>query len=298
MGSAASAPREGPAATKGDDESLAASTRTVSRPLKRRVGAAVGRDDPELLEARKVHLRWFDEAAKPAALRAAAKRITRTEVALPAPFGTGEQDCLAYVLHGLFTEQECRDVIAFSDALGFDEALLNIGGGRQVRDESVRSNLRLMVDDPELADIIHGRLAPHLPTRWEAFGRPWRSAGHLNERLRILRYTPGQRFKPHYDGCYVRDRMGCALRGKEGDTSMITIQLYLNTVEGGGETNFLAESHDGGVVGVTPAPGDCLIFEHRILHEGAPVTAGVKYTIRTDLMFTPADDGEEPEMGS
>jgi hypothetical protein len=28
-----------------------------------------------------------------------------------------------------------------------------------------------------------------------------------------------------------------------------------------------------------------LVFDHRLLHEGEKVTEGVKYAIRTDLMF-------------
>ena len=41
-------------------------------------------------------------------------------------------------------------------------------------------------------------------------------------RLRILRYDPGDFFKPHYDGSYRRDN---------GERSYITIQLYLNEVK-------------------------------------------------------------------
>ena len=31
--------------------------------------------------------------------------------------------------------------------------------------------------------------------------------------------------------------------------------------------------------------GQVLIFEHRQLHEGAPVLAGKKYVLRTDVMY-------------
>lgn len=32
--------------------------------------------------------------------------------------------------------------------------------------------------------------------------------------------------------------------------------------------------------------GDVLIFDHRLLHEGAAVTSGVKYAVRTDVMYS------------
>ena len=40
---------------------------------------------------------------------------------------------------------------------------------------------------------------------------------------------------------------------------------------------------------VTPREGTALIFNHDTLHEGLPVTAGVKYILRTDLMFHRVD---------
>ena len=40
--------------------------------------------------------------------------------------------------------------------------------------------------------------------------------------------------------------------------------------------------------------GMVLMFEHRILHEGAKLLKGVKYIIRTDVMYT-YDEVEEDE---
>ena len=63
--------------------------------------------------------------------------------------------------------------------------------------------------------------------------------------------------------------------------------VYLNTPDRGGQTR----SHDpqagghGQAVDVSPRKGLGLVFEHRLLHEGAEPKAGVKYALRTDLMF-------------
>ncbi|HVK69187.1 MAG TPA: hypothetical protein VM694_32235, partial [Polyangium sp.] len=39
---------------------------------------------------------------------------------------------------------------------------------------------------------------------------------------------------------------------------------------------------------VRPAPGSVVVFDHLLLHEGAEVTAGVKYAVRSDLIYAPS----------
>lgn len=61
--------------------------------------------------------------------------------------------------------------------------------------------------------------------------------------------------------------------------------IYLNTPTGGGETNFaLADNQDP--FSVRPTTGLCLVFDHQLTHEGALMRTGVKYVLRTDVMFT------------
>ena len=54
----------------------------------------------------------------------------------------------------------------------------------------------------------------------------WQLEG-LNERLRFLRYEPGEKFEPHLDGSFVRTD-----GDKAGDRSFVTVLLYLNTGTG------------------------------------------------------------------
>jgi hypothetical protein len=56
--------------------------------------------------------------------------------------------------------------------------------------------------------------------------------------------------------------------------------VYLNDGFGGGATKFLDYEID-----VVPKAGMALLFQHRILHEGAIVTSGVKYVLRSDVMY-------------
>ena len=69
-----------------------------------------------------------------------------------------------------------------------------------------RNGLRCMVNAPRLVDQIFDRLRPFLPARKrDGNGAEWRLVG-LNERLRFLRYDPGQFFLQHPDGHFSRGR--------------------------------------------------------------------------------------------
>ena len=92
----------------------------------------------------------------------------------------------------------------------------------------------------------------------------------LNERFRCYRYRPGHFFAPHYDGAFVRSAE---------EVSRITVLVYLGEC-GGGETRLCDYE-----LSVSPARGRALLFQHDMLHEGCPVTAGTKYVARTDVMY-------------
>ena len=130
----------------------------------------------------------------------------------------------------------------------------------------VRNNERVMFDDRELAATLWALVAPLVPaTLCES------TAVGLNERFRGYRYRPGHRFAPHYDGAFIRDPC---------ERSLLTFLLYLDDGCVGGATGFL--HHD---VAVAPARGAAVWFQHALLHEGAPVQAGVKYVLRSDVMY-------------
>jgi prolyl 4-hydroxylase len=93
-----------------------------------------------------------------------------------------------------------------------------------------------------------------------------------NERLRCYEYLPGHRFAPHSDGAFFRN---------EDERSWYTYIIYLNEEFEGGETVFLVEPE----VVIKPRTGAGLFFQHPIIHEGALVTSGIKYAVRTDLMY-------------
>ena len=126
----------------------------------------------------------------------------------------------------------------------------------------VRTSFSMNFGPPDEDLVIHA-----LNRRFaEATGTDY-AAG---EPLHVLRYTPGQEFRPHLD----------AIPG-ESNQRMWTAIVYLNAGFGGGETDFpeLGLRTAGG-------KGDALIFrnalpdgaaDQRARHAGLPVTSGEKW---------------------
>ncbi len=98
-----------------------------------------------------------------------------------------------------------------------------------------------------------------------------RRAVGANERFRCYRYEPGERFAAHYDGAFRRNHR---------ERSELTLMVYLNDGFGGGATRF----HDFDV-DVGPRTGMALLFQHSMFHEGCVVTSGMKYVLRSDVMY-------------
>eukprot|EP00455_Lapot_gusevi_P020029 TRINITY_DN212_c0_g1_i4.p1 TRINITY_DN212_c0_g1~~TRINITY_DN212_c0_g1_i4.p1 ORF type:complete len:120 (+),score=29.24 TRINITY_DN212_c0_g1_i4:36-362(+) len=98
----------------------------------------------------------------------------------------------------------------------------------------------------------------------------------LNERLRFLKYDPGEKFEAHYDGVYRRP--------DNSEESAITILIYLNQDYEGGQTTFLEPRSDV-AVSCEVKTGRVMLMEHHILHEGRTPTRGRKYVLRSDIMY-------------
>ncbi len=180
---------------------------------------------------------------------------------------------LAFLLYNVFSHEECEALIKLSEDCGYTEALVNVGGGREIRVKGFRDSSRVLIDDTDFVRLLQQRISSHLPIEFMN-----EKLVGINERLRFLRYEPGDKFKPHYDGSYCRP--------DNSAETLITIQIYLNQNFVGGETNFLDRCDESKCVPIKPVTGMVLIFEHRIYHEGSVVQTGRKYAIRTDVLYT------------
>ncbi|MBS0205257.1 MAG: 2OG-Fe(II) oxygenase [Planctomycetes bacterium] len=167
------------------------------------------------------------------------------------------------------TGDECDRYINLSEGKGYDDAPITTAHGFEMRPD-IRNNTRVILDDFDLARLFWDRIESAVPS---PFGG--RNAIGLNERFRFYRYDPGQTFRWHRDGAFVRI---------SGERSQFTFMIYLNADFEGGETKFRLPSPIGSI-DVRPERGMALLFNHELLHEGATVHLGRKYVLRTDVMY-------------
>ena len=180
---------------------------------------------------------------------------------------------------------------------------------------------------PDIARLENqGRVTGLGPVRR---GEVW-TLKRLNERMRFLKYEGGEYFKrthdddrarlvshtdrdaAHYDGVYQTPdgsersyfTLHLYLNGTLDDTQLATMQpeqrhVAMETSCKGGATPFFSEDEQIRC-DIDPRPGRILIFQHRdLLHSGDDVLQGVKYTMRTDIMYernhVPEEEGKNGE---
>jgi prolyl 4-hydroxylase len=162
----------------------------------------------------------------------------------------------------LFSPAECRYLMLagtpwLQKALVIDE-LTGEGRADPVRDADTSSF-------PPLAEDLVVQAINRTIARASGTEATW------GEPLTILRYQPGQQYRPHHDA---------GSREKGGKLRHRTALIWLNDEFEGGETHFpdLKMKVRGGV-------GDLLLFrnvvegirDERMMHAGLPVTGGVKW---------------------
>lgn len=203
----------------------------------------------------------------------ACPEVRRDAVPLPVP------SKVAFTVPSCFSPEECEELVALSEEGGFEDALVNVGGGRQMLIPEVRKSSRHIRDDALLADKIWQRIKHLVPDTLH--GR--RPVG-LNERLRFLRYDEGDYFAEHMDGVYQRPSTHPT---NPLDSSMLTFLLYLNEGFEGGALGMSFEDSDGHqkAVNIVPRTGLVVVHDHRILHEARLMKSGRRYCIRSDIMF-------------
>ncbi|KAG8728793.1 hypothetical protein FRC12_021481, partial [Ceratobasidium sp. 428] len=126
----------------------------------------------------------------------------------------------AMVIDNLFTAEDCERYIAAAEAAQeWEVAAINGGPGSdfQYVDTSYRNSSRILLDDfdltremlermrPYLKDIQYMESSPHHGdyTRKNKLSEdPPAKLAALNERLRFLKYGPGQFFRRHCDAIY------------------------------------------------------------------------------------------------
>ena len=203
-------------------------------------------------------------------------------------------DDQAFYLDNIMSEDECKAVIAFGEAIGYGPVETDCKKECTARKVMATSEpftkvlferLRLFLKDIDISSeySIHKL---HLEGNSFAMQGQWKPE-KLDTVFRLSRYTEGGHFKPHFDGFYADPGNPTLCR------TMKSLVFYLNSpADGcGGNTNFLDENvkqTDGSpaiLQSVQPKPGRVLVFNHRSLHESVPTDNSVKYIIRSDVMY-------------
>lgn len=168
-----------------------------------------------------------------------------------------------WTIKNFLSKKECEDLIALSENLGYQEAEVSLESGAKMI-KGIRNNYRLIYTNLELAARFWNNLKIYCPREMEHS-----YAVGLNEQFRFYKYESDQRFKRHIDGRFKRNEL---------EESRITFMIYLNEEFEGGETTFDELS-------IQPKTGDALCFIHELKHEGSPVKSGIKYALRSDVMY-------------
>ncbi len=166
------------------------------------------------------------------------------------------------VVQGLFSPEECRYILLTANPW-MEPSLIYAADGGWMRDPYRDSDN--MVVTPIAEDLV-------IQAVNRCIAAASRTQYGWGEPLHVLRYRPGQQYRPHHDahafGPVEKRRIATAL-------------IYLNDGYVGGETDFPE-------IGVTVrgAAGDLLIFHNltpdrlpdpRMTHAGLPVTRGEKW---------------------
>jgi prolyl 4-hydroxylase len=170
---------------------------------------------------------------------------------------------LMWTIDDALSPERCAAYIAKFAASTPEQAPVITRAGVEV-DLAVRNNLRLMWDDEAEANELAARVRP--PPTWKTH--------HLvggNPRLRIYRYEPGEQHSTHWD---------TVVELADNIASRITLVFYLNDDFTGGETEFPELKQR-----ITPKRGSALLFQHRVLHAALTPTTGIKYVLRTDVLY-------------
>jgi len=175
------------------------------------------------------------------------------------------------------SEAEAHDLLLAADGR-FDRSttVCDKPGGRCVIAERTSSSAVLPASPLTAAIRARGRAFTGAPTA---------------EELQVVRYYPGQEYRPHHDAA---DDSAGGRKWRElygGHERGATILIYLNCPEEGGETVFPTLG-----LSVAPIPRAAVFWrnlhpdgsiDHRLLHGGAPVRRGVKYAVNLWLRGLP-----------
>ena len=167
---------------------------------------------------------------------------------------------LVVILGNVLSEEECDELVLLSKN---KIQRSKVGVSREVSNIRTSSGAFLEEEENPLIVTIEKRISTIMNIPIEH-----------GEGLHILRYTPGQEYKAHFDYFSATSKAA-------SNNRISTLVMYLNDVEEGGETIFPRLN-----LSVHPRKGMAVYFEYfyqdeelneNTIHAGAPVIKGEKW---------------------
>lgn len=197
------------------------------------------------------------------------RQLTLLDALQPAPSTVLSRQPRIAVIDGLLSADECRLLIATSRAMLRASRTTDPDTGLPIALQIRTSSDAAF--DPLVEDVALRTVQLRIAS---AAGMALCQA----EQLTVLRYAPGEQYRPHRDdlppSSIDRDRPQAGNRQR-------TICVYLNDVEAGGDTEFPAAG-----VRIAPKAGSAVVFDNLLddgrpdpdsLHAGLPVERGEKW---------------------
>ena len=197
------------------------------------------------------------------------------------------------IMNNFLPVEDCQYQIKRCETLGFVE--INEAGNSVF---AKRQHGRVSLIDPEFAASLFQRLRPLIPAVIDNL-----PATNCSSNIRFYRYSRGQCF-----GCHIDE----SNMDPSGGTTKLTVLVYLSGGTKktskliatrplvGGETLFyndVVPKRKGRrneppqvIASVTPECGRLLLHTHGdqcLTHEASPVIEGIKYVLRTDVIYGP-----------
>ena len=221
---------------------------------------------------------WANSDVNPGQLAARSDEVTKKEI----PNVPG-----AFQLLNFLSKPECDKLIQISEALGYlEDAAVSLP-------RKIRHNCNVTwVTDETTTNLLWERgkqfftVDNNLTQKMFPIG--------LNARFRFYRYQTGDYFGPHTDGAWPGSKVmnkQLIANGYHDRLSQLSCIVFLSDGYIGGRTEFYSQIEPREKISVKTPLGVALCFPHgahpqHCLHSSEIITAGVKYIIRTDVLFS------------
>lgn len=193
-----------------------------------------------------------------------------------------------FTIENFLTVNECQEVIRMGLDQGLTESTLHASPlAKQNRDTSTRSssNAWLSRESSSLTEKIYDKAAELTkiePDLFQNFHESSAQYHSIAESLQVVRYKKGEEYAPHHDF------ISPSINNRHQPSRFATLLIYLNDVEGGGETRFPRALNSNNAEGleITPKIGSAVLFYSSLedgnfddlsQHGGNKVLAGNKW---------------------